>query len=89
MRVVDRCRCGRRHRNAGYFARCAWSGAVVAGCGQLAITIGCAPARVVLVKRLRWAHVLLAEFATFGCSATCTGEHELVAIDHDGPEEGK
>ncbi len=87
MRVVDRCRCDRRHRSATYFARCAWPGVPVSGRGQIAIVVGCEPSRVVMVERLRWARTLLAEYRTFGCGPDCSGEHELVAINHDGPEE--
>jgi hypothetical protein len=87
MRVVDTCSCGRHHRNSQHFARCAWPGSEVTGRGQVALVLACDPLRVVLSERLSWAHVLRAEYATFGCGPTCQGEHELLAIDHDGPRE--
>jgi hypothetical protein len=88
MRIVSECRCSKHHRNTTYFARCAWPGSVVSGQGQLAIVISCPEPQVVLVERLRWAHILRTEFAVFGCSAACPQRHELVAIDIDGLREG-
>ena len=85
IRVIDHCKCGRHHRNAIYFARCAWPGVTVSGRGQIAIVVTCPDARVFPAERVRWAYVLLAELNVFGCGPGCDGAHELVAIDHDGP----
>jgi hypothetical protein len=86
MRVIAEHQCHRHHRNAAAFARCAWPEATeVLGSGFLAVVTGCPHPRVFLLERLRPAHTLRSELAVFGCGAGCTGDHELVAIDIDGP----
>ena len=88
MRVVTEHHCTRHHRNAAYFARCAWPNATeVLGRGFLAVVTTCHEPRIYLVERLNPARTLQTEFNVFGCGPDCTGQHELVAIDFDAPTE--
>lgn len=84
MRVISAHHCVKRHRNSATLLRCRFAQIDVAGTGQLALFIHCGDLpRALLSRRLQQARTLQAEFDVFGCSPTCTRDHELVAIDLD------
>lgn len=85
MRVLDRCRCGRHHRNAASFAKCAWPNAAsITGSGAIAVVTHCEPTpTVALFEHLPQAQTHYSELGVFGCGKGCRRAHEVVAIDID------
>lgn len=83
VEVVSEHRCRIRHQSAAAFVRCAYPGAVsVTGSGVFAL-LSCSPLGISLWPTLARAREEQGALDAAGCSPSCRGEHEVIAIDYD------